>query len=48
MAMKTFSMTGMNPPGFVVKMVNDALQKQVPDAPIISPEGVKWLLQRLV
>lgn len=48
MAMKTFAMTGMNPPGFVVKMVNDALKKQVPDAPEITPEGVKWLLQRLV
>lgn len=47
MAIKTFSSTGMNPPSFVVKMVNDAIQKEMPDAQPIGAEGVKWLLQRI-
>lgn len=45
MAIKTLAMTGV--PSFVVKMFNDALQKEMPDAPPIGPEGVKWLLQRI-
>lgn len=47
MALQSVSATGVVP-GMLVNMVNKAIQGKMPDAPPLSANGVKWLVNQVV